>query len=196
MQAVTAADLASHGYIVTGISHTYNAQGTVFPDGRVISRDYDYSLIGDDYLNFSLSYYENAKQWAGHNADVEQREADDVSFVLDRLEQLNRTDACSQGKIDTSRVGTFGHSLGGAAAVASAEQDDRIGAAADLDGALYHDSNITKPVLLLERGSRIGYNRSYDVVNQRLLTPEQFTEMKAIWDDSEYLILTRPQAAY
>ena len=196
MQAVTAADLASHGYIVAGISHTYNAQGTVFPDGRVVSRDYNYSLIGDDYLNFSLSYYENAKQWAGHNADVERREADDVSFVLDRLEQLNRTDVLFQGKIDTSRVGTFGHSLGGAAAITSAERDDRISAAADLDGALYHNTNITKPAMLLERGSRMGYNRSYDVVNQRLLTPEQFTEMKAIWDDSEYRVLTGPPTAY
>lgn len=196
MQAVTAADLASHGYIVAGISHTYNAQGTVFPDGRVISRDYNYSLISDDYLNFSLSYYENAKLWASHNADVEQREADDVSFVLDRLEQLNRTDVLFQGKIDTRRVGTFGHSLGGAAAITSAERDDRIGAAADLDGALYHDTNITKPAMLLERGSRMGYNRSYDVVNQRLLSPEEFTEMKAIWDDSEYRTLTSPPTAY
>jgi dienelactone hydrolase len=196
MQAVTAADLASHGYIVAGISHTYNAQGTVFPDGRVISRDYNYSLIGDDYLNFSLSYYENAKHWASHNADVEQREAEDVSFVLDKLEQLNRTDVLFQGKIDTSRVGTFGHSLGGAAAVTSAERDDRISAAADLDGALYHDTNITKPVMLLERGSRMGYNRSYDVVNQRLLTPDQFREMKTIWDDSEYRVLTSPPTAY
>lgn len=35
LMAVTAADMASHGYIVVGISHTYNARGTVFPDGRV-----------------------------------------------------------------------------------------------------------------------------------------------------------------
>jgi pimeloyl-ACP methyl ester carboxylesterase len=196
MQAVTAADPASHGYIVAGISHTYNARGTVFPDGRVTSQDYNYSLISDDYPNFSLSYYENAKQWASHNADVEQREADDVSFVLDQLEQLNSTDALFQGRIDTSRVGTFGHSLGGAAAITSAEQDERIDAAADLDGALYHDPNITKPAMLLECGSRIGYNRSYDVVNQRLLTPEQFAEMKVIWDDSEYRVLTSPPAAY
>jgi dienelactone hydrolase len=196
LMAVTAADLASHGYIVVGISHTYNARGTVFPDGRVITRDYNYSLIGDDYLNFSLSYYENAKQWAGHNADVERREADDVSFVLDRLEQLNQTDSPFEGKIDMSRIGTFGHSLGGATAITIAETDDRIKAAADLDGALYHDTNITKPTMLLERGSRIGYNRSYDAVNQRLLTPGQFEEMKAIWDDSEYRVLTSPSTAY
>ncbi|HEY3274832.1 MAG TPA: hypothetical protein VGJ92_13760, partial [Methanocella sp.] len=196
LMTVTAADLASHGYIVAGISYTYNARGTVFPDGRVIGRDYNYSLIGDDYLNFSLSYYENAKQWASHNADVERREADDVSFVLDQLEQLNRTDALFQGKIDLSRIGTYGHSLGGAASITSAELDDRIIAAADLDGALYHDTNISKPTMLLERGSRMGYNRSYDALNQRLLTPVQFAEMKAIWDDSEYRVLTSPSTAY
>jgi|AGTN01.2.fsa_nt_gi Predicted dienelactone hydrolase len=196
LMAVTAADLASHGYIVVGPSYTYNSPGVVFPDGRVVSRDYNYSLIGDDYINFSLSYYENAKQWAAHNADVERREAEDVSFVLDRLEQLNKTDALFKGKIDMDRVGTFGHSLGGAVSIASAELDDRIKAAADLDGALYHDTNLMKPAMLLERGSRIGYDRSYDVVNQRLLTPEQFEEMKAIWDGSEYKVYSNPPTAY
>jgi dienelactone hydrolase len=196
LMAVTAADLASHGYIVAGISYTYNSQGTVFPDGRIVKREYNYSLIGDDYINFSLSYYENAKQWARHNAEVELREADDVSFVLDRMEQLNLSDPVFKGKIDMSRIGTFGHSLGGAVSITSAERDGRIKAAADLDGALYHSTNITKPTMLLERGSRMGYNRSYDAVNQRLLTQVQFEEMKAIWDDSEYRVLTSPQTAY
>jgi dienelactone hydrolase len=196
LMTVTATDLASYGYIVAGISYTYNSRGTVFPDERVVGRDYNYSLIGDDYFNFSLSYYENAKQWAGHNAEVERREADDVSFVLDRLEEINGTDALFQGKMDMNRIGTYGHSLGGAASITSAERDDRIKATADMDGALYHDTNITKPTMLLERGSRIGYNRSYDAVNQRLLTPGQFEEMKAIWDDSEYRVLTSPPTAY
>jgi dienelactone hydrolase/membrane protease YdiL (CAAX protease family) len=196
LMAVTAADLASHGYIVAGISYTYNSQGTVFPDGRIVKREYNYSLIGDDYINFSLSYYENAKQWARHNAEVELREADDVSFVLDRMEQLNLSDPVFKGKIDMSRIGTFGHSLGGAVSITSAERDGRIKAAADLDGALYHSTNITKPTMLLERGSRMGYNRSYDAVNQRLLTPGQFEEMKAIWDDSEMLVFTSPPTAY
>lgn len=195
LMAVTAADLASHGYIVAGISYAYNSKGTVFPDGRVVTRDYNYSLIGDDHINFSLSYYENAKLWARHNADVERREADDVSFVLDRVEQLNQSDPLFKGKIDMNRVGTFGHSLGGAVSITSAELDDRIKAAADLDGALYHSTNITKPAMLLERGSRMGYNRSYDAVNQRILTPGQFEELKAIWD-SEQRVFTSPPTAY
>ena len=147
-------------------------------------------------MNFSLSYYENAKQWAGHNADVEQREADDVSFVLDRMEQLNQTDVLVQGQ-NRHEPGRHVRAFAGRRGRHhKCRADDRISAAADLDGALYHNSNITKPVMLLERGSRMGYNRSYDVVNQRLLSPEQFTEMKAIWDDSEYLILTSPPTAY
>lgn len=196
LMAATATDLASHGYIVAGISHTYNSRGTVFPDWRVIARDFNYSLIQNDPYDLNLSYYENAKNWARHNADVELREAADVSFVLDQLEQLNQSDTRFMGKIDMSRVGTFGHSLGGAVAVTSAELDDRIKAAADLDGAVYHNTRIEKPTISFFRGSLLNYNRSYDALNQKLLTPEQFAEMKNIWDGYEIQVYTSPPTAY
>jgi hypothetical protein len=39
----------------------------------------------------------------------------DMAFVLDRLEQLNRSDASGRftGRLALARVGVFGHSLGG-----------------------------------------------------------------------------------
>ncbi|CAJ35738.1 predicted acetylhydrolase [Methanocella arvoryzae MRE50] len=196
LMAVTATDLASHGYVVAGISHTYNSRGTMFPDGRILESDFNYTLIQNDPYDFNLSYYENAKLWARHNAEVELREADDVSFVLDRMEALNQSDDLFRGRIDTARAGTLGFSLGGAAAISSAERDDRIKAASDLDGALYHNVSIDKPTLLFLRGSRLSYDRPYDAVNQGLLTREQFEELKTIWDGYQMQVYTAPSTAY
>lgn len=196
LMAVTATDLASHGYIVVGTSHTHNSRGTVFPDGRILKRDYNYSLIQNNPYDLNLSYYENAKLWARHNAEVELREAEDVSFVLDRVETLNQSDDRFKGRIDMGRVGTLGFSLGGAAAITSAERDDRVLAAADLDGALYHNVSIAKPTLLFIRGSRLNYDRPYDPLNQKLLTPEQFEELKTIWDGYQMQVYTSPATAY
>lgn len=193
--SVTATELASHGYVVAGVSHTYNARATVFPDGRIVRRDYNYSLVNNDF-NFSQPYYENAKTWAAHNAEVESREAADVSFVLDKIGQLNQSDSRFRGKIDLGRVGTLGYSLGGAVAVTSAERDSRIKAAADMDGAVYHNVSIQKPTLSFFRGSLLGYDRPYDLLNQRLLTPDQFAELKQIWDGYEDQVYTSPPTAY
>jgi dienelactone hydrolase len=191
-----ATGLASHGYIVVGISHTYNADGTVFPDGRVLKREFNYSLIQDTDYNFSLTYFQNNRIWYDHNANVESAEAADQSFVLDKVEQLNQSDPVFKGGIDMGRVGSFGHSLGGAVAITSLERDSRIKAAADLDGMLYHNVTSTKPTMLFERGSLINYDRPYDDLNKRLMTPEEFRQFKLEWDGYETTVFTNPPTAY
>lgn len=64
---------------------------------------------------------------------------EDTAFVLDQVEKLNREDvkALFTGRIDTSRIGMFGHSYGGAAAAQMLLKDARIKAAIDMDGTLY-----------------------------------------------------------
>ena len=46
----------------------------------------------------------------------------DVSFVIDRLEQLDREDGPLQGRFDSSRIGMAGHSFGGYTTLAIAGQ--------------------------------------------------------------------------
>jgi len=60
-----------------------------------------------------------------------------MAFVLDRLERLNTSDASGKftGRLDMTRVGVFGHSFGGAAALQFCHEDSRCKAGIDVDGA-------------------------------------------------------------
>ncbi|PPK69102.1 hydrolase [Actinokineospora auranticolor] len=109
-------ELVSHGYVVVAIDHTYDADAVEFPGGRVetfaITGDIDDALV--------------AKALAVRTADTR--------FVLDQLAALNTGRLA--GAFDLSRVGMFGHSLGGATAAATIRADRRLRAGANLDGSL------------------------------------------------------------
>ncbi|WP_101790891.1 alpha/beta hydrolase family protein [Nonomuraea indica] len=111
-----AEDLASRGYVVAGIDHTYESYATTFPDGRVTE-----CLACDSDTD------------PGFGTGAVQGRAADVSFVLDQLTS-KRNDS---GLIDRSRIAMAGQSLGGAAAVAAMLKDSRIRAGIDMDGTTY-----------------------------------------------------------
>ncbi|HUK91787.1 MAG TPA: hypothetical protein VLZ81_15395, partial [Blastocatellia bacterium] len=78
----------------------------------------------------------------------------DMAFVLDRLERLNASDPSGRftGKIDMTRVGVFGHSFGGAAALQFCGQDARCKAGVDVDGAPHGDviqTGVNRPFMFL-----------------------------------------------
>jgi predicted dienelactone hydrolase len=105
-------DLASHGYLVALVDHTYENVATTFPDGRVTGCD----ACGSYNLPF----------WA----KLTQGRATDVSFVLDQLTH-SKTWA---GQIDPNRIGMAGHSVGGTSAIPAMIGDSRIKAGIDMDG--------------------------------------------------------------
>jgi dienelactone hydrolase len=114
-----AEDLASHGYVVAGIDHTYESFATSFPDGRVTT------CLAREARRQSTGFWEKVQ--AGRAADV--------SFVLDELTGAHP--ACPvAGLIDPSRIGMAGHSIGGAAAIAALVADSRILAGIDMDGMI------------------------------------------------------------
>jgi dienelactone hydrolase len=111
-----AEDLASHGYVVVGIDHTYESFATAFPDGRVTTCLARQAARRD----------RGEKVVAGRAADV--------CFVLG---ELTGADPAWPGAalIDRSRIAMAGHSLGGAAAIPAMLADSRIRAGIDMDGA-------------------------------------------------------------
>jgi len=141
-----AEDLASHGYVVVGFDAPYRTFTVVFPDGRVISRlpennpEVCLERIGterDRCANRLLS------AWTG-----------DIAFVLDRLERLNASDASGKftGRLDMARVGVFGHSFGGAAALQFCHEDPRCKAGIDVDGAPHGSviqAGVDRPFMIL-----------------------------------------------
>lgn len=130
-------DLASHGYVVVAVDHTYVASAAELPGRVVTDRDATASFDEGDPL-----------------AAITQIMADDDSFVIDELAALNagEADALLKGKLNLQAIGVVGHSLGGAAAYNLAVRDPRIKAAVNLDGAVYVASDPTKrisPLLML-----------------------------------------------
>jgi dienelactone hydrolase len=113
-----AEDLASHGYVVAGIDHTYESFATAFPDGRVTTG------LARQARRPGSGFWE--KVVAGRAADV--------AFVLGELTG-KRPPWPGARLIDPSQIGMAGHSIGGAAAIAAMLTDSRIRAGIDMDGA-------------------------------------------------------------
>ncbi len=134
-----AEDLASHGYVVAGIEHTYESFATAFPDGRVTT------CLAREARRKGTGFWE--KLGAGRAADV--------SFVLGELTGA-RPAWPGAGLIDPSRMAMAGHSAGGAAVIAAMLADSRIRAGIDMDGATHAqipDDGLSRPFLFLGKQS-------------------------------------------
>jgi dienelactone hydrolase len=134
-----AEELASFGYVVAGVNHTYDSNVNMYLPG---------------FPAFSAKDTENVKLHL--NGDVFGKHVRnwsyDLRLTLTALEGFNKqADHVLFGKLNTGRVASIGHSLGGAASVVAAYLDKRIDCAANLDGSLWEigvDQMPTKPVLL------------------------------------------------
>ncbi|MFI6171937.1 alpha/beta hydrolase family protein [Nocardia sp. NPDC051052] len=144
-----AEDLASRGYVVVTIDHTYEAQLVEFPGGRLVQsapmpafdKETRHRFADARMLDVQLVLNSLTGLARGENPDAEHR---DLPSGLDRA-------------LDLDRIGLIGHSLGGFTAVESMHDDRRIDAAIDLDGQIGIDEDfgraatdgVDRPVLVL-----------------------------------------------
>ncbi|MDR7274730.1 alpha/beta hydrolase family protein [Catenuloplanes atrovinosus] len=123
-----AEDLASRGYLVVGVDHTYEAAAVTFPDGRVTT-----CLVCDLVEGGTVN-----------GGQVGESRAADVSFVLDDLAARRDVPA------DWSRVAMAGHSMGGNAAAQTMVRDRRVDAGVNLDGGFYPAvTRLDRPFLMV-----------------------------------------------
>jgi predicted dienelactone hydrolase len=132
-----AEDLASNGYAVAAVEHTYESVATTFPDGRVTT------CVACQSPDRTETFWKKVN-------DVR---AADVSFVIG---QLTRPHPKWTGAalIDPSRIAMAGHSAGGASTLTAMVADRRIRAGIDLDGLTYDDiptGGLARPLLFLGR---------------------------------------------
>jgi dienelactone hydrolase len=141
-----AEDLASHGYVVASIDHTYETYAIQFPDGRIATCAT--CAIDDDQDPFF------AKLYQVHTADV--------SFVLNELTGKNPVWSGSR-LIDASRIGMSAHSAGGAAALTAMLADPRIDAGVNMDGTTRDqlpETGLNRPFMFL--GTQAGHSPGQD----------------------------------
>jgi predicted dienelactone hydrolase len=138
-------ELASHGYVVIGMQHTYGAIVTVFPDGTVAPNNPDALPAGMPEPGYTDAARLLVDQWAH-----------DMSFALDFMTGQN-ADAASpfSGALDLTRVGVFGHSTGGGATIQFCGTDPRCVAGLTEDAFMtpvsqeVQDSGVTQPFFFL-----------------------------------------------
>ncbi len=129
-----AEELASRGYVVAGIDHTYESLATTFPDGRVTT----------------CVACEASKDQEFWNA-VGRSRAADVSFVLDELIGAHPKWK-GASLIARSRIAMAGHSAGGASTIAAMLKDTRVRAGIDMDGTTFAPipgSGLSRPFLFM-----------------------------------------------
>lgn len=165
-----AEDLASRGYAVAAVDHTYEANAITFPDGRVTG-----------CLACEQVPRPDGDSVAGNRAA-------DLSFVLDEL--------TARGGVDGDRVVVAGHSMGGAAAARALLADDRFRAAANMDGTFHPGltSDTDRPVLMLgaDQHGTPGVDESWDATWSHLTGWKRWLAVagSSHWSFTDYSPLT------
>lgn len=152
-------ELASNGYVVLCIGHpywnpyVYGSDGEVLPfDGQIEYYQEWYAEDANVAVDAARSEVVFAKSTAAqkyaHRKHNEMRPlairdlrlwADDVGFVLDKVEEMNQGSGLLAGALDLNRAGIMGFSKGGATAGQFCLTDERCKAGVNLTGLMYGD---------------------------------------------------------
>jgi predicted dienelactone hydrolase len=137
--------------VIVSADHPGFSETSLFPDGYRFQADKllapkPTGNLRDDAL----------KSWDWLEKGVFPTWTADVSFVLDKIEELERTPGqpCYK-RLDLSRIGMMGWSFGGATAIQMSKDDRRVKAVVDQDGQLFGDvweKGTTRPVMLMHHG--------------------------------------------
>lgn len=159
-----AENLASNGFIVAAIDHTYSTTITTFPDGK--TTDFRTELNTDNLYEVSSRV---GMVWM-----------QDVEFVVDQLEKMNAGEIKGPfiNKLDLSNIGAMGHSFGGSTALNSLCLNEKIKAAINMDGTLFTldgSYNLEKPFLLI---TSEGYLERTALFKKTAITDEELETNK------------------
>lgn len=181
-------ELASRGFVVLSIGHSHqtifaaqDAQNLVTfeqvvpldstEDNEAESAQFDRFLATADTAKFKQLFYEQLQGSAASVHTYAGIWAEDICSGIDYLLSENQGEKSFWfNHIDTSRIGAFGMSFGGAAAGEAALRDTRIRAGINMDGTAYgtwQQDTMRVPFLLLEaKRSPHGYSM-YAPLRQR-----------------------------
>jgi len=162
-------ELASHGYIVFSIGHTYesamvwNAEGQAIPASETQINAFYIEAEEADKFHIDAYYASDDEKLAAIRAWLDavpvaqqsiQIWTEDMQFVLSQIERMNlgQVDSPFSGYMDTNHIGVFGHSFGGATAFQVCAVDPRCKASMNMDGSLWGtllDTPLQTPFLMI-----------------------------------------------
>ncbi|WP_285584846.1 alpha/beta hydrolase family protein [Actinoallomurus iriomotensis] len=139
-----AENLASHGYLVAGVTPTYSANVTVLR-GRPVHA----TTSGDPPAFDGTDLHSVAATRAGDR--LAEIWAADARFATTQVVRLGTTGRLA-GRVDVARTAYVGHSFGGAAALEACRTDPHCAGAVDLDGTQYGPvarTGLNKPMMII-----------------------------------------------
>lgn len=129
-------ELASHGYVVASIDHTYHSLYTADEDGRRTWIDLGYlkELSEENALLDREQSYRYYTKWMAVRTG-------DIDLVIDRIKTEAARDGAGSpyGMVDITKIGVIGHSLGGSAALGIGRSRDDVAAVIALESPLLLD---------------------------------------------------------
>jgi len=178
-------ELASHGYIVFSIAHHFECKFSSYPDGRFIHIDTNslrFQKIMKEMQNPKAMELIH-KMYNAHD-DKERMQvfresssilptllqesphywAEDSSFFLDRLTDINRKNKIFKDKLNLDKIGVFGMSMGGIVSTEMCIIDKRVKAGVNVDGGLYAsvlEKKIQTPFMFLNSKRFLGYGELF-----------------------------------
>ncbi len=160
--------IASQGYIIVVINHTYESVATKFSEDQIVYFDKEFDARNINKEMRDLAWSKNQEFLNADSqelkevivkslidnyvaSEITKRWSKDISAVVSYLETLNDS-KFFRGHIDLDKIGLLGHSQGGAAIVETLLDNDGIIAGVNLDGVQWGSvihKTIEQPLLLL-----------------------------------------------
>ena len=130
-------ELASHGYVVVSIDHTFQCFSTKLSNGKTVrlSGQFLKEVVTDNPREKPIQSLERFEKWMNIRTG-------DINFVLDTIiDRVSKesSELAVYDLIDVSRIGVMGHSLGGSAALGVGRQRDDIAAVISLEAPFLDD---------------------------------------------------------
>ncbi|MBU3114521.1 alpha/beta hydrolase family protein [Clostridium lacusfryxellense] len=129
-------ELASQGYVVCSIDHTYQCLSTKDEDGHTTRIDMGYmqETSAENARSDRQKSYEYYQKWMKIRTG-------DIDFVIDHIlsEAENNNAVVAYKLVDVEKIGVMGHSLGGSAALGIGRMRDDVSAVIALESPFMCD---------------------------------------------------------
>ncbi len=166
----TFSDLASNGYVVCSIDHSYHAFFSQHDDGSVTPVNMDFL---NDAVNITNDQYDEQTTYDKTHEWLDLRTSD-MDFILDCI-LSNATSEIPKPLhtlIDQEKIGLFGHSLGGAAAAQLARERT------DVDAVIVVDGTMIGEEIAFEDGQGILSTEAYPVPLLNMYNDSHYEDAK------------------
>ncbi|KAA6215482.1 hydrolase [Streptomyces albofaciens JCM 4342] len=166
-------ELASRGYVVVSVDHTYEAPGVQFPDGRVARTR----------MPEEAGKAQRPEQVVALLKKLTAVRVADTRFVLDELARPAALPRGLRGALDLRAVGMFGQSGGGFTAAQAMHDDRRIKAAVNMDGVMGYTQRDDDPANPSTVGTD-GLDRPLLLMGKEGDDHHTVASWKAVWEHS------------